>query len=349
MELLNLINVVVGLAFIMLVLSMVVTALTQMFTAVANSKGRNLRNGMMDLLRHIYHEISPAEAKQIAEVMLKHPLIADAGKRMGTVIQREECAELLLELATGKTPSALPEAVKTKLVQALGNNGVSDPEQTLLAVRNAALVLEGQRPELANARRHAMALLAEANSHFLAKLNSGFDRIIERVGERFTFSARVYTVVAAAALTGTLQLDTLVLVERLNSDKEFQTRVVEAALNAQSMPAPDSPAAAGKDQSLDELRASARMHLKQLMDLQVIGGSLFQHDQDASIVGMLLTTILLSFGAPFWYQVLKGAIRLRSSLAERDDKERAERQSNEPPVATPAPTAVQEDSAGAKP
>jgi hypothetical protein len=51
---------------------------------------------------------------------------------------------------------------------------------------------------------------------------------------------------------------------------------------------------------------------------------------------MLLTALLLSLGAPFWYGVLGKLLQLRSILAVKDDKQRAERQMNEPVAATSA-------------
>jgi hypothetical protein len=41
---------------------------------------------------------------------------------------------------------------------------------------------------------------------------------------------------------------------------------------------------------------------------------------------MMLTISLLSLGAPFWYGVLSNLIKLRSSIARKDDEARDERQ-----------------------
>ena len=48
-----------------------------------------------------------------------------------------------------------------------------------------------------------------------------------------------------------------------------------------------------------------------------------------SVLGMLLTALLLSLGAPFWYNILGQLLRLRSILAAKDDARRAERQTTE--------------------
>ncbi len=53
-----------------------------------------------------------------------------------------------------------------------------------------------------------------------------------------------------------------------------------------------------------------------------------------AIFGMLLTALLLSLGAPFWYSALGRLLQLRSVLAAKDDSQRAERQSNTAPPAS---------------
>jgi hypothetical protein len=43
---------------------------------------------------------------------------------------------------------------------------------------------------------------------------------------------------------------------------------------------------------------------------------------------MLLTALLLSMAAPFWYNALGRLLQLRSVLASKDDAQRRERQSS---------------------
>jgi hypothetical protein len=50
------------------------------------------------------------------------------------------------------------------------------------------------------------------------------------------------------------------------------------------------------------------------------------------LVGILLSTALLSLGAPFWYAQLASLVRLRSVVSGKDDTERTERQTTQPPA-----------------
>lgn len=53
---------------------------------------------------------------------------------------------------------------------------------------------------------------------------------------------------------------------------------------------------------------------------------------------MLIATLLISLGAPFWYSILKDLIGLRSQLAQKDDAQRQTRQTNQD--VQPAVTAI---------
>ncbi|WP_310475439.1 hypothetical protein, partial [Sandarakinorhabdus sp.] len=48
------------------------------------------------------------------------------------------------------------------------------------------------------------------------------------------------------------------------------------------------------------------------------------------LVGMLLSAALLSLGAPFWYEMLANLIKLRSTMARKEEAGRLERQTTQP-------------------
>ena len=56
--------------------------------------------------------------------------------------------------------------------------------------------------------------------------------------------------------------------------------------------------------------------------------------------GVLFAWVLLSLGAPFWFDMLKNALKLRSLLAKKDEAERDDRQQTQPAAAPPQPAPV---------
>jgi hypothetical protein len=51
--------------------------------------------------------------------------------------------------------------------------------------------------------------------------------------------------------------------------------------------------------------------------------------QGSTLAGVLLSSLLLSLGAPFWYEALKSLLKLRGVMAKKDDSAREERQSDQ--------------------
>ena len=179
------IDLLIGATTVLLLFSMAVTVITQTLTSVGGRRGRQLRAGLTDLLQHL--GIHTAEcAKAIATSVLIHPMIREGNRKLGTVIHREEFTKLLLDLASGEGAQKLEGESLDALKKVLADGGISNPAQTLKNVRSLALQLEASNPELSNHVRDGMAILHEASSDFVAKVNSWFDQTMDRVSQRFT-------------------------------------------------------------------------------------------------------------------------------------------------------------------
>ena len=350
------IDILIGLSVVMLMVSLIVTVLTSAVTNVLQTRGRNLLAGITGLLKQIHPELPEESAKVIAEKVLTHPMIRSAGEKFGSVIHREELSVLLLELASGDVPSTakLKDTVQQDLCTLLEKNGIKDPAATMANVRSMALTLEQSHPELSNDARIAMAFLQEANSRFLAKVNGWFDQTIDRVADRFTNSARIVTFVMSLIVALVLQLDTAALVGRLNADPALRQNLVEEAVKAnnallvppsvaaaqtppqnQAQPGAQNAGAQAKQQEDQDRQIRDRLQFLSSVDVIEMPGS--WHEWVArwedppghlpmKLLGIVFTALLLSLGAPFWYNALKNLIRLRSLIAQKDDDQRATRQ-----------------------
>jgi hypothetical protein len=366
------IDILIGLAVIMLVVSMAVTLITQAITNLLQSRGRHLLRGITDLLEQLHPGMTQELASCIAGMVLKHPLIRGSQRQYGTVVHREELTKLLMHLASHPEPQKAngpplgPDSVREKvslkekifevlrnlikhggieepakrteslaaLRQLLKENGIEDPAKTLENVRALALQLEKSNPELANNARHNLAILHEASSQFVAKMNAWFDPIIDRVAERFTFSTRIVTFFSALLVAVVLQLDTVSLVNRLAMDDTLRNAFVQQALASQ---------ANGRQETLGSNPDAAKskeyyafLAKTGLISLPSNFEDWSNHWAEVNFSGVLISTLLLSLGAPFWYSALSNLLRLRSVLANKDDVQRSERQSFQAAAGTPA-------------
>ena len=92
----------------MLVVSTAVTALTQFFLHVRETKGKKLKVGIADLLELIGSNIDRQCAERIADTVLRHPLVSPGDNKLSDTIHREELVKMLLELSTATAPTHSP-------------------------------------------------------------------------------------------------------------------------------------------------------------------------------------------------------------------------------------------------
>ena len=79
-----------------------------------------------------------------------------SGRRLGTVVHREELTRLLLYLVDDS--ATLEDAAKAELKQVLARNGITDPAGTLKKIRDVSMQLEAADPHLAVDVRQTLAI-----------------------------------------------------------------------------------------------------------------------------------------------------------------------------------------------
>jgi hypothetical protein len=307
-----------------------------------------------DLLQQLDHDLSPEVCGTVATALLTHPLVSGSnmpfgwgdrsgwrrllgGSRLGNVIQREEFTKLLMALAAGGAASSgLPEPARASLQAALARNGIANPDASLKDIRTIALRLEKSAPALSNAARQTAAILEGAGSDLVGKINSWFDQTMDRTSQRFTASTRAITFAGAFIVAFGLQVDTMSLFNRLSADDILRDKLVHDAL---SLPAIQTE---GENAAAPALNGEYRRFLSEAgaVSLPAFRSlSEWRAGFDGrNLAGILMTALLLSLGAPFWYGVLRNLLQLRSVLAAKDDEQRGRRQLSDPGAAPPTAT-----------
>ncbi len=337
-------DVLIGFTVVMLVISFSVTMLTQAFNSLFNLRGKALLQGVGSLITLLDKATLEGSANTIARKLLTNPLVARrtvfGGSDLAGTVHREELVKLILFEAS----------TDAKLKSTINALGVADPLAVLSAVRMAELAFERQRPDIATDVRSTMAMIDHASSEFLARINAWFDQTMDRTSELFTLYSRVGTFVAALLVAFTLQLDSVHLLNQLSSDKAARTALVEAAIaHPEQFKPADAPASLPSPvDALKTIRDDP--HLAELAQLHLIDppagpGDWWKKlstasDPMARILGILLTTALLSLGGPFWYAMLENLLKLRPLLAQKEERLRAIRQTTQAVDYTPLPGAL---------
>jgi hypothetical protein len=332
------IDILLGVAVVMLVFSAMVTIITQFAISYWNLKGKHLKIGLADLLEQLSPGINRLCAEHIAEKLLLHPLVRESEKKLGSVIHRGELTTLLLDFAGGDSKVKIDDVSRKALSGALAANGISNPGEVLDRVRTVALQIELANPELSNSLRHNLALLREANSTFLAKINGWFDQTIDRVTDRFTLNTRYVTFIAGLSIAMVLQLDTIMLVNQLAKDPGLREALVQLAKETSQAATTSQPGTEPQTGGAPLAPMTQQQAMQRLEELSLIRfpesfGAWWTYWSPQKlllqILGILLTAVLLSLGAPFWYSALTNLLRLRGVLAPKEERDRAERQTTQ--------------------
>ncbi len=253
------IDILIGFSVIMLAVSMSVTLIIQWILNLSGMRGKKLLVGVIHLLRQIDPALlTPERAAELAETILKHPMLAAAPGKMAEVVQREDLIKTILAVAaaavtakpaaagaggastttTVPAPSRTPSDAEQALITALANAGIPNPGATLDSIRMASMKMEAARPELATHVRETLAVIQQAESQFVARLNGAFDQTMERVSHSFANHSRLWAIGISVFLAFLLQLDSFRLLNRLAMDDNLRNSLVQQAEGAAPVPQP---------------------------------------------------------------------------------------------------------------
>jgi hypothetical protein len=168
-------------------------------------------------------------------------------------------------------------------------------------------------------------------------VNGWFDPTIERVSQSFTNQSHYWTAGISLLLALLLQIDSFKIVNRLAIDDALRASLVQQAQGLSAPAAPSGTSGAPDDAAIREATKENVQHLRLLATQTLITWPTSPknwwdawNNSNVSVFGVLLSAVLLSFGAPFWFNVLGDLLKLRPALAAKDDQQRQDRESSQP-------------------
>lgn len=357
---LPLVETVIAFIVVILLASLLVTALTQVIVAGFNLRGRNLVWGLERLFTSL--RAPQAVARQLARSVACHELLTNSDRPpwcYAKVVRVEELKAVLCTLARERgdaqelNPAAKwlrEEVLNRPLPQA--RSGGSLRNEVLRALHDYQDRLEG--------------------------VARWFDVLSDRMSERFAFNSRLCSVACAVAVTLVLQLDALDVLQRMASNEPLRRQAVAVAEKAQAaqlgleggnifeeaftaatadcnatFPAHQPFFSRGQGEAwitthvppgmdgqvlAERYRQAVNNAARSSMERNVVKAAELLDQLDAlgvnlmawrkkpwdwrAIPGMAMSVVLLSLGAPFWYNLLGQLLSLRSKIMGKEEEER---------------------------
>lgn len=279
MSILGTIDVVLGVVLFYLLLSLICTAATELIATLIRLRGTTLRNALANLFAD----------KGMVQKLYDFPLIRGLfrGSRLPAAIKPATFVTSLMHLLTGPSVSVSIDALKS------GINGLADGSP----VKEGLLVL------IDDAKEDLEKLSAA--------IETWFNAVMDRVSGWYKRRAQLITWIVALVVVGVVNADTIQLVRATAQDAALRSELTQQAMSLAQQPsapaAPQNLSAIG--QSLADLRQSGIP----------LGWAMVPTGLSAwvlKIVGLLLTAFAISFGAPFWFDLMRRIAGVRSSLPE---------------------------------
>lgn len=270
----EILEVAVGIGFLYLLLSLVCSAVTEGVARAFAMRSGTLRSGIRNLL-------GDPHGKGLAKDFYNHPLVKGLYRQgwFDRTIGRD-----------GKPSYISPRTFALVLFDTLAPNGPASEKQTFARTRGK--ISETEHDDL---RRALLVCMDEANEDLdraRANVERWFEEAMERVTGWYKRKMQLIIICVAATVCVALNVDSFSVTNALWNDAALRDSVVAAAQK-------DTGQALGGDLDVIEERLEGLgLPLGWTETPENLAGWF------AKVAGLLFTTVALSLGAPFWFDLL---------------------------------------------
>ncbi len=290
----NVLEIVIGLIFIYVLLSLFCTTVTELIARFFALRSLTLEEGIKNMLA------GSGEGKEIAEAFYCHPLISKMGLRDKGLLPQNKKG-MPSYLSSNYFALALYDTLFP-----------GDPEMGPITVKNVRETISTFPEEV---KRPLLALLDEANNdltNFRKGIENWFDELMQRIDGWYRRKTQVITIIVAIIVSVIFNADTIMMANSLHNNATLRNAVV---------------AAAGQlDADNEETTVNLSELQSELLGTGIIGWLPVSDEYDDpreypaspgnfafKSIGLLLTAGLVSLGAPFWFDILNKVSNIRAT------------------------------------
>jgi hypothetical protein len=327
---LEMLDAFIGLMFVYLILSLIVTTAMEFWVQLRGLRGKNLHQTLARLFLDDASKTQEGSQEQdLLEDFYAHSRIQalkSADDNLRSYIPREIFIEVLMDLITRRVAKR-DTASFTQF-----RHSPYKIEQIL--DRFERLEREGRYTKLAQTLKTFWVEAGADLNAFQHNLDTWFVQTQERASGWFKRMVTVRLFILGLSLAVLTNADTLHMFKILTADDTLRSEYVRKALDASALD-DFSVLTQAKCRQADDAAALACSQLAmvkqaaaEITPLLGWNETTLRHFQNLEIlalidifIGWLLTAVALSLGAPFWFDMLQKVVRMRSSLKPSNDSE----------------------------
>lgn len=317
-------DVIVGLAFIYLLLSLISSAGIEYLEMWLRKRGRFLYLGISELVAYTGNGvIDSAKTQTVVDKLYQNPLIFRLYQ--GEPNRGRSCRGS--NLPSYISAATFVAALIDELAKNPANPRPGSPPNPPKTVAELISVIDETQllsDEVKSALRTVLAPLEDYNAALKA-LEAWYNGTTERVSGWYRRHTQLFSFLFSLLIVAGCNVDTLFIAQSLMVNPSLRDAVVAAASEhvrksaeaAAEQPEPEpglapAPVAAGQEQELGARIVSLRDTLFSVglpIGWHQVEGPWWNH-----LPGWLISAIAISFGAPFWFETLNRIMQFRSTF-----------------------------------
>jgi hypothetical protein len=293
---LQILDIAIGLIFVYLILALTCTAISEFIAGLIDRRSKNLQMGIGNLL-------DPAKTGDIVEKFYKFPLIRSLWEKhvKPSYIPARTFAMTIMNFIDVQADPA--------------NSG-----KVVLSIKNNVDIPEHLKDSLNTLLKDASGDINKLQ----ANIETWFNEAMDRVSAWYKQRTQSLVLILALVVTVFSNADTLRIAKDLSNNPAMRDALVAQAQEYVHMQENQSQ---NPDTSQDPPQEKIKKNIEMLQGLGVQLGWKEVPDSGklwfSKILGLLLTAFAVSLGAPFWFDMLKKIINIRSAgKSPREIKEK---------------------------
>jgi hypothetical protein len=308
----NMLQVVIGLVFVMLLLSLFATTIMELLAAGLSLRGKNLEKALKNMLAS-----------------------KDAEKKLFKEFKDNALYKQLSQKYWGKQYS--PSYMSSDAFQSILFNVILEGQ----GMEKLSKKLEDVKDE--NLKQVLKQFLEDANYDlhtFKRRIQKWYEDVMDRAGGWYKRSTQKILVLIGILIAIIFNADAIAIYQRLESDPKALKEVVTMAesfvekdstiytyyyegdsivLNKEPVRVADEASAERFQNALDQAKLMVNQELASIRAPLGMGWSYFDYknakwtDWAMKLLGWVVTALAISLGAPFWFDLLRKLVNIRSS------------------------------------
>ncbi len=310
---LDIFGIIIAMVFVYLLLSLLATTINEWLMMILNARGANLRVAIQTMLRD-----DKGNGEALKYLFFQNPLFK----------------KLSIEGKLRRDPSYLSNAMFTQIIIDI----LTDGKNYKKSLEEITFKIEELFPDTdSETRRLLLSLVTNSGSSidkFKEELENWYAEVMNRASGWYQRKIKYALLMIGLGISITFNADTFRIAAVLAQDKSITEAIVQQATNFVLNP---SVQVEGRDSSVPK---NDSLYQQKLSNLNQDIGQLVSQDMSMlntfvgmgwtagswetfisspyqifkALLGWFITAIAISFGAPFWFDLLKKMVNVRGSV-----------------------------------